>query len=140
MHSRYLLAFAALAFMAPMAGCIESSNDPTVLDSKAQPYVADVPVPRKFELDERRSTHDRSPGKRQIRHFYMGSDKPLAAKNFYLARMPEKGWNLLADELKNGVYFLNYDNSDESCNVRIETVPQGRSTRTQVCVEINRKY
>lgn len=133
-----LLAFAA--FVA-IPGCFQQqSNDPTILDSKAQPYVADVPVPRNFELDERRSTHDRSPGKREIRHFYMGKSKTLAAKNFYMSHMPEKGWELLTDELRNGVYFLNYRNPDETCEVRIEEVPQGRSTRTQICVEIKRKY
>lgn len=134
-----LLGFSLISVVA-LAGCQQHSNDPTILDSRAQPYVADIPVPRNFSLDERRSTHDRSPGKREIRHLYLGKDSLLAVKNFYQARMPERGWELQSEELRNGVYFLNYQNADEKCDVRIETVPKGRSSQTQVSVEIKRKY
>jgi len=129
-----------MLLLASLAGCQSKSTEPTILQSRAQPYVIDVPVPAEFELDSRRSTHDQSPGKRQVRHFYMGDDEPLAVKNFYRQKMQEAGWELLDEQLKNGVFFLNYRSPEEKCEVRIEEVPDGMGSQTQVCVEIQRRY
>lgn len=123
-----------------LAGCTNNSTEPTILQARAQPYVQDVPVPKDFELDRRRSTHDFSPGKREVQHFYLGKAAPLAVKNFYRQRMQEAGWELIDDQLKTGVFFLNYRNADDTCEVRIEEVPKGMSTQTQVRVDIKRKY
>ncbi|MBK8267088.1 MAG: hypothetical protein IPK83_01785 [Planctomycetes bacterium] len=51
MHKRLISGLVAFAALVAIPGCFQQqSNDPTILDSKAQPYVAEVPVPRNFEL------------------------------------------------------------------------------------------
>lgn len=140
MNNRMLVLALGFAGFALLPGCGPRQTGPTILESRAQPYIFDVPVPRKFELDRRRSTHDQSEGKRAIHHLYVGSDTPLAAKNFYRQKMPENGWQLMEEQLKTGVYFLKYKNAEENCDVRIEEIPAGfGGTKTQISVEIKRR-
>lgn len=135
-----ILACTALAVAASVltGGCGEKSAGPTQLLPKPQFYVVDLPVPDKFELDGRKSTHTFVPGRRSIQHYYVGEPKPQAVYNFYLQRMPESQWTLKDQQLKNGVYQINYKKDEEDCEVRIESIPSGWGSKTQICATIRR--
>ncbi len=139
MNNRTLALVLGAVALPLLSGCGPKQTGPTILESREQPYIFDIPVPRKFELDRRRSTHDQTEGKREIHHYYVGSDTPLAVKNFYRQKMPENGWQLTEEQLKTGVYFLKYKNAEELCDVRIEEIPSGFGTKTQVNVGIKRR-
>lgn len=119
-------------------GCGDKRVDgPTILKSRDQFYVADIPVPKDFEIDARKSTHENSPGTRYVRHFYIGKASPQATNNFYKQLMPENKWNYIDEKLQNGIYTLNYEKGKEVCEVRVDTMPGGFwGPKTRVCVEI----
>jgi hypothetical protein len=112
-------------------------SSPTLLETRVQPYVPDVPVPTGFERDERKSNYQSTAGRRQVRDFYKGKDNLLAVRNFYMHYMPVAGWELLDEKLQNAVYVLNFRKDVERCEVRVERVPAGSfGTITQVRVII----
>jgi hypothetical protein len=139
MRHRYRLALIVLTSVVG-PGCGDDSADPvgpTILEPRAQPYVADVPVPADFTLDSEKSTHLYKEGRRQVTHFYMGREKPLAVKDFYRHVMPGTGWRLVDEKLANNIYSLTYKKDEERCDVRVDTVPAGwfkPGTRVQVIV------
>jgi len=118
-----------------VGGCAEPSREPTILQARAQPFVVDVPLPKGFDLDRRKSTHNFSAGKRKIKHYYVGHASPLAVSNFYRQKMPEYQWELLDRQLQNGVDVLKYRKGQERCEVRIEETPGALfGSKTQVSV------
>lgn len=120
-----------------LGGCQRPTSEPTLLDSRSQFYVFDVPVPKGFERDGRKSSFTVGAGHRSVKDFYMGADKPLAVNNFYRQRMPENQWTLQDEQLQNAVYVLKYAKGDEKCEVRIEETPGGwLGGKTQVCVTV----
>lgn len=120
-----------------MGGCGPETTEPTILQARAQPFVADVPVPDHFDLDRRKSTHNYTAGRRQIRHYYLGSARPLSVSNFYRQKMPDHQWELLDRSLKNGIEALNYLKGEEKCQVRIEEMPGGLfGSKTRISVLI----
>lgn len=139
MRHRFLLVLIGLTTVFAV-GCGDESAEPvgpTILEPRAQPYVSDVPVPADFTLDSVKSTHTYKEGRRQVTHFYMGRDKPLAVKDFYRHAMPGTGWRLVDEKLANNIYSLTYKKAEERCDVRVDTVPAGwfkPSTRIQVTV------
>jgi hypothetical protein len=108
-----------------LTGCPKEPTTPTILLANAQPYVQDVPVPRDFKLDREKSDHSYTEGRRTIKHFYLGSAEPLAARNFYVQNMPGAGWQVVDEKLQNGVYTLTYRKAEERCEIRIEKIPAG---------------
>jgi hypothetical protein len=128
-----------LACMATAGGCNKEPTpaSPTVLQTRPQPYVPDVPVPAGFDRDERKSNYSSTAGHRDIRDIYRGKEPALVARNFYLHYMPTSGWDLLDEKLQNSVYVLNFRKDLERCEIRIERVPSGgMGTVTQVRVII----
>ncbi len=120
-----------------LGGCEQPTGEPTLLDSRSQFYVFDVPVPKDFERDRRKSNYSVSAGPRTVKDFYVGTEKPLAVNNFYRQRMPENQWTLQDEQLQNAVYLLKYTKGDEKCEVRIEETAGGwLGGKTQVCVTI----
>lgn len=121
-----------------VAACEGPGSNEGILPAKARYFVADIPVPAKFELDRRKSTHEFGPGRRSIKHFYLGKASPLAVSNFYRQRMPEYQWELIDKQLRNGVEHLNYQKGDESCEIRVEETPGGLfGNKTQISVVIS---
>ena len=116
-------------------GCSPESREPTILQARAQSFVVDVPLPDKFDLDRRKSTHSLTAGRRKIKHHYLGSAGPLSVSNFYRQKMPDHQWELLDRSLKNGVEILNYRKGEEKCEVRIEELPTGLfGSKTRISV------
>jgi hypothetical protein len=128
-----------LVLMAATGGCNKepSPASPTVLQTRPQPYVPDVPVPAGFDREERKSSYASTAGHRDVRDIYRGKEPALVARNFYLHYMPTSGWDLLDEKLQNSVYVLNFRKDLERCEIRIERVPSGSmGTVTQVRVII----
>jgi hypothetical protein len=109
---------------------------PTVLQARPQPYVPDIPVPAGFDREERKSSYTSTAGHREVRDVYRGKEPALVARNFYLHYMPTGGWELLDEKLQNSVFVLNFRKDQERCELRIERVPSGGGTVTQVRVII----
>ena len=128
----------ALSIFALMiGGCAKEPRTPTILPAKAQSYVADVPVPTKFNLDESKSDSASQAGRRSVKHFYLGDAPILAVRNFYVQNMPEAGWQIIDETLQNNVYTLNYRKAEERCEIRVEKIPAGwfkPSTRIRATV------
>lgn len=119
------------------SGCGDRPRTPTLLQPKAQFYAIDVPVPRNFDLDRRRSTHDYRGGKRTIKHYYSGREDPQAVANFYRQEMAKYEWELEDQHLKTGVDYLNFRKGEETCQIRIEKTPGGWfGSKTQVCASV----
>ena len=123
MSRRSTLALVVLSLAAALPGCKKETGAPTILESRAQPFVADVPVPKGFNLDRERSDHTYTEGRRKIKHFYMGSDDLQAVRNFYYQKMLPGNWKLVDETLAAGVYTLKYKKFEEACEVRIEKIP-----------------
>ena len=123
-----------------LAGCGEPATGPTVLQPRSQFFWDDVPVPKGFKLDRRKSTHNLGAGHRTSKHVFMGEDGPQAVSNFYRRKMPEYKWELVEEEsivLQNGVDYLNYRKGNENCSIRIEETPTGWfGSKTSVCIDI----
>jgi len=120
-----------------ICGCGEKTTEPTILDARSQPYVSDIPLPDGFDRDRRRSAYHVGQGPRVVRDIYLGSSKPILVNNFYRQRMLEYQWEEGDQQLKNGVYFLNYHKGEEACEIRIERTPGGWfGSKTQVSVDI----
>lgn len=108
-----------------VGACDKESRTPTILQSRPQSYVPDIPVPTGFERDERTSNYTSTAGHREVRDVYRGKEQPLAVRNFYVHYMSTGGWELLDDKLQNAVYLLNYRKDMERCEIRIERIPSG---------------
>lgn len=115
-------------------GCTQPSGNPTLLESRAQPYVADIPVPAGFQRDERKSTYAYTAGTRSVKDFYRGEADMLAVCNFYKHHMPMSNWETKDESLGNTVYLLTYRKGNEQCEIRIERIPLGafRGSVTQI--------
>ncbi len=121
-------------------GCKQSSATPTLLESKAQPYVADIPVPAEFERHERTSSYTFTPGSRSVKDFYRGDASLQAVYNFYKHHMPLNGWELQDESFNNVVHLITYRKGNEVCEIRIERIPLGafRGSVTQVRALVTR--
>jgi len=127
-------------FMLP-AGCPKEQTTPTIIDQRAQPFVLDIPVPKNFELDNRKSDHKIIAGRRTVNHIYRGSDDIQPVRSFYVHYMPLSQWQLVDEKLHAGVYLLNYKKNDEKCEIRIERVPASMFGKpTQVRATIRSMY
>lgn len=133
-----LLCIALLA----TGGCpSKESTTPTVMDARAQPYVVDIPVPKAFELDGRRSDHKIVAGRRSVNHYYCGSTDILPVRSFYAYYMPLSQWQLVDEKLYAGTYVLNFRKNEEKCEIRIERVPAGMFGKpTQIRAVIKSLY
>jgi len=121
-----------------LSGCQKESSSPTILAQRPQPYVQDVPVPKGFEQDLRRSVHRVVAGRRSITHYYQGREGQRAVRDFYAHYMPRAEWQTVDEKLQAGVYLLNFKKNDETCEVRIENNPgtllSGGSTLVRVTI------
>lgn len=123
-----------------IGGCGPRQSGPTMLEPKSQSYWTDVPVPREFNRDERKSTYSSAAGRREVDDVYVGPDSCLAVRNFYYHNMPVAGWQPLpegAEKFENEVYTLKYRKGDERAEIRIERVPapiMGRRTQIRAHV------
>jgi len=123
-----------------LPGCpSKEPSTPTILEQRAQPFVQDVPVPRGFELDARKSDHRIIAGRRSVNHIYRGSESPLTVRNFYVHYMPMSQWQLQDEKLYAAVYVLKFKKNDEKCDIRIERVPtgmfEGKPTQIQATIK-----
>lgn len=137
MRSLGILSLVLIASAFAGAGCSKKSAGPTVIEARPQPYVADVPVPKGFNLDRTKSDHSYQEGKRKIRHYYLGNEDPQVVRNFYYQNMPTGEWKLIDETLHAGVYTLKYRKFEEAAEVRIEKIPAGMfKPGTQVVVSV----
>ncbi len=123
------------------SGCARPSvGAPTRLTPRANLYVADVPVPRGFSLNEGRSMHevDQVANARRIDHCYEGGEAIGALRNFYIDQMPRFGWRLLKEEQVEAVYSLDFEKETEACSVQIQRGGSGALfSPAQIRVRIN---
>lgn len=112
---RWLLTALVASLTVIGAGC----SNPAPLTPRQSFYVADVPVPVGFELDEKRSMNKVYPNVRLVEHVYEGKGPPQSVWNFYVTQMPNYGWVQLAGNLGSGVYTLRYKKGGEYCEVTI---------------------
>ncbi len=109
-----------------VVGCpSKEATTPTIMDARAQPFVLDIPVPKTFELDGRKSEHKIIAGRRSVNHIYRGSEDVLPVRNFYVHYMPLSQWQIVDEKLYAGTYVLNFRKNEEKCEIRIERVPAG---------------
>ena len=126
---------------AGLFGCPKEPTTPTILDARAQPFVTDIPVPKDFEVDARKSDHHIIAGRRSVNHVYRGSEAPLVVRNFYVHYMPLSQWQLVDEKLYAAVYVLKYKKNDEKCEIRIERVPTGMFGKpTQITAVVKSMY
>jgi len=112
------LALAALA--AGMPGCGDATEGaPTRLNVRTNLWVADIPVPDGFKLNEEKSRTEVSSKAREIDHLYEGGEALTAVRNFYIDQMPRFQWQSVTEELNDGVYNLQYTKGKESCQVQV---------------------
>ena len=118
-------------------GCTKGDTGPTMLAQRAQPYVEDIPVPKGFELQLKKSAARRYPGGREIDHIYEGREDPI--RSFYEHYMPDSGWKLIDETLRkgDGVQLMTYRKGSEQCEIRIERAPAaiiGRVTQVRASI------
>lgn len=137
MRKCFILALIVLVGAFPGTGCGKKATGPTVVEARPQSYVSDVPVPKGFNLDGKKSDHSYQEGKRKIKHYYLGSEDPQVVRNFYYQNMPTGEWKLVDENLHAGVYTLKYRKFEEAAEVRIEKIPAGMfKPGTQVVVTV----
>lgn len=83
-------------------------------------YIADVPVPSDFVLDEQKSMHRDFPNARVVAHVYYGPGTAQGARNFFVTQMKENQWHATAETLNEGEYILRYMKGSEICDIRIK--------------------
>ena len=121
MHSRNALLCMLTLVASFVTACSQKeTGSPTMIEARQQPFVADVPVPQKFKLNERESTHKMIAGRRSIKHLYEGKPSTLLTRNFYVQNMPKHGWQLINEHLLRNIYELKYRKGEERCEIRIE--------------------
>jgi hypothetical protein len=116
--------------------CRKGTGEPTLLQARKQFYVADLPVPARFVLDEQKSNYVYTAGRRRVKNLYEGRDSLLAVRNFYVHNMALAGWELTDDTLASNVYTLKYRKAEERCDIRIEQTPRGFRKVTQIWANI----
>ncbi|MDH3584222.1 MAG: hypothetical protein OER86_08405 [Phycisphaerae bacterium] len=84
--------------------------------------VADIPVPVGFEMVEPISRNYLTSGSRIVDHTYRGKGDKLVVKNFYLKHMPIKGWTIRRLQMVRGIYRLNCEKGQETCDVTIDSL------------------
>lgn len=112
----------ALALALPLA-CNKPNDStaggPTQLSSRKNAYIADVPVPSDFVLNENRSVSRVFNNIRIVSYEYYGPGSAMAVRNFYVTQMPSNQWQAMAETLDEGAYTLRYAKGGEYCEVRI---------------------
>jgi hypothetical protein len=133
-----LFSIGCLVLLAGLA-CNQPQSGATMLEPKPQSYWTDIPVPKNFNRDEKKSNNSVSPGRRTIDDVYVGPDAALAVKNFYMHNMKIAGWNALTQDDREGpVYTLVFRKSSEKAEIRIERVPASiMGQRTQIRAKVN---
>jgi hypothetical protein len=129
--------WACLFLLGLLTGCPKDNPNPTILESRRQPYVADIPVPRKFTLNERRSSNNYTEGRRSVKHLYEGSSSSLEVRNFYVHYMPTSGWQQFEDVLQDNVYRLRFRKAEERCEIRVERSPTAFGHTTQIWATVH---
>ena len=127
---------AGLILAGLMAGCPKDNPNPTILETRHQPYVADVPVPAKFTLVESKSSNTYTAGRRTVKHLYEGYSEPITVRTFYMNYMPMSNWVITEDTLQDNVYHLKYRKAEERCEIRIEKSATGFRHATQIWATI----
>lgn len=136
-RSRFAIVLFGGSVLLVQTGCpSKDAAKPTILESRAQPYVVDVPVPRDFKLNERESTHNMVAGRRNVKHLYEGKSVTLLVRNYYAQNMPTYGWEATDEKLMRNIYVLRYRKGEEKCEIRIEPKYSTFGQSTQVWASI----
>ena len=122
--------------VANLSACNKGTGEPTLLAARGQFYVADIPVPAKFKLEEQKSNYVYTAGRRRVKNLYEGKASSLAVRNFYVHHMTLSGWELTDDTLANNVFTIKYRKNEERCEIRIERTPRGLGHVTQIWATI----
>ena len=106
---------------------------PTELVGRSRPWVPDVPVPLRFDLDKDRSRSWATGGFRVVDHRYVGRGNKLAVGRFYRRQMKNSQWVNVSDLMIRGSIMLRFVKGRERCEVDISDASMGR---TEVIVNI----
>jgi len=128
MKTRWSLVLCAAA-MVCLCGCRKeqtidtSSGAPRevrpagMLVAQAHPYVADIPVPLGFELEEKRSRNYDIATARLVDHVYKGDADKFSVKRFYEEQMPINRWTLVTSMFVTGEVAMDFEKDSERCRV-----------------------
>jgi len=118
------------ALSACLCGCGEQTTTVAPIDSNMQlldlppelipqnpPPILDLPVPRGFKMDERRSRDFAAAGARYIDHVYKGRADKFSVGRFYKRNMPRSRWQLVTDMFIQGDIVLEFRKQTERCRI-----------------------
>lgn len=133
-----------------LAGCSSNSSPQTVdtsggayrevsapadeLIAQRQAWIADVPVPMGFKLDESHSRNFAAGGARYVDHLYKGKADKFAVARFYKRQMPVVRWVLVTDMFVQGENIMDFEKDTERC--RIVVTQGGWMNPTSIKVQL----
>jgi len=82
-------------------------------------WIADLPVPVGFKLDQGKSRNYSAGGFRFVDHTYKGRADKLAVKRFYERQMPINRWTLTMSMFVRGEIRLDFEKETERCLIII---------------------
>lgn len=141
-RARFMLI--ALGCASVFTGCNKPSDGggagsgPTQLAARRNSYIADVPTPADFIINEHKSMNRVFPNARLVDHVYEGPGEAQAVRGFYATQMPAQKWQPLAETLKDAEYILRYTKGGEYCEIRVKRGGTGslfRPIQVRVLIE-----
>ena len=96
----------------------ERRMEPELLPASQSP-LPDVPVPQRFDLDQKRSRAVATSGIRVVDHHYVGGADKWAVGRFYKRYMPDHDWTAMSDQMLGGEVFLQFTRGRERCTIKI---------------------
>jgi hypothetical protein len=122
-HRSWYAATVAGAFVFALGGC---PGHDAQLAVRTNPYIADIPVPRGFDRNEKESSYSHDGTARRVLELYEGHAQPLRVRNFYESNMPAGRWEKATESmLEGGIYTFQYKKGKEVCNITIRKKPSG---------------
>jgi len=95
-------------------------------------WIADLPVPVGFKLDQGKSRNYSAGGFRFVDHTYKGKADKLAVKRFYERQMPISRWMLTMSMFVRGEIRLDFEKETERCLIVISDGSLFHPVRIQV--------
>jgi hypothetical protein len=106
--------------------------DPSELQPKANPTIADVPIPVDFRYIGDRSLDSVAPGIRVIYYVFRGNKDNLAVARFFRKQMPLSGWQIRGEQGALGVKTMEFGKESEICRIVIQDGPLFDKTEVRV--------
>lgn len=104
-----------------LAGCGNPSAEKPApqLSAGVGSFIADIPVPQGFALNDIKSRNYSYQTARFLDHYYEGKQDLMAVRNFYMSQLPTQKWEITADTLSDGAYTIRCHKAHERCDITI---------------------